>query len=119
MFIAIIGSRAAGKTSARKYLETKGFRHVRVSSSEEVKRDQLFLQPSALLSAPVSIVTYVNRLYLSVKTVTTCPVWWTAYSLGPISCSNLQLTIGANTLSPRISLPEKSLLPSRNGRSFS
>jgi len=37
MFIAIIGSRAAGKTSVRKYLETKGFRHVRVSSSEEVR----------------------------------------------------------------------------------
>lgn len=37
MFIAIIGSRAAGKTSVRKYLETKGFRHVRVSSPEEVR----------------------------------------------------------------------------------
>jgi len=37
MFIAIIGSRAAGKTSVRKYLETKGFRNARLSSSDEVR----------------------------------------------------------------------------------
>jgi hypothetical protein len=37
MFIAIIGTRAAGKTSVKKYLEAKGFRHVRVSGSDEVR----------------------------------------------------------------------------------